>query len=431
MFSLVCSIQVQLRHSGHRQFFGRFKNKDHANFARDFSDYLTRCCQGRTLTCGYHHVCSPEIIGEFELPPHEPLAPICKRLPNYNEEDEVVKKAHDDFADAARKRISEMLPVLDDKLLEIGLSSRRQCCVTWSSSFTSVSEAKKFLDDHYDDWEMLAVLVIALGTEGAMMCFSTCFSEGTSLKDISGDQTSELQGGSFNKPSLCHAEHNTAVGDPSARSQINQSVANVFDSSFANVEACQINPLDFVPVSRDDMTYLLEPKRYLDEHFLDNHWLILAETVKSFGRDTVSLLFEDSSFEQEHQVGSHKEASVTFQEGNLGYVSSEHRQNYATCGDLAGVSSNINGGCVEQVCSDQSLWFVSENSLRTASLEPCGTSPLCWPPITSEFDILLNQETQWEPIQQGLVSSEPDVNSTCCTTFPRDDYAAHDTLKWY
>jgi hypothetical protein len=395
MFSMVCRKQVHLRHkNGHRIFFGRFNLKKHENFARDFSKFLKRCCEDKTLTGGYHHCCSREIFQKFELPPHEPLVPICKQLPNYNKEDPIVVKVYTDFCRDVRKRISEMLPYLDKKLVEIGLNSGEEDCATWSSSFTSVSDAIEFLHYHYDDWVVLAEFVSILGTEGIMTCFLTHFFKGTSRKDFPGDQTSELQGGTFNNPSLCHSEHDTAVGDHSARSQINQSVANVFDSSFANLEDCRINPLDLPPISSEDMPDMMSrsaAEMYLFEHFLDDHWLILAEIVKS-GMDTVSLLFEDSSFEQDYQAGSHKEASVTFQEGKFGYVSSEHRQNYATCGDLAGLTSSINRGCAEQACSNRSYEFISESSLGVASLEPCGTSPLSWPPITSEFEILLDRD---------------------------------------
>ena len=395
MFSMVCRTQVHLRHNGHRIFYGRFILKKHENFARDFHDFLKRCCQDKTLTGGYHHCCSLEIFQKFELHPHEPLAPIFKRLPKWNKDPDVVKDyAH--FSDLVRKRISEMLPDLDEKLVEIGLNPGKEDCATWSSSFTSVSGAIDFLHDHYDDWVILAENVSILGTQGIMTCFLTHFSKGTSRKDFPGDQTSELQGGSFNNPSLCHSEHDTAVGDHSARSQINQPVANVFDSSFANWEACPFDPLDLPSISSEDMPDMMsrsEAETYLSEHFLDDHWLILAEIVKVFGMDTVSLLFKDSSFEQEYQAGSHKEASVTSQEGNFRYVSSDHRQNYAPCGDLAGLTSSISSGCVEQACFDRSSEFISESSLGVADLEPCGTSPLFWPPITSEFEIYLNRDS--------------------------------------
>ena len=398
---MVCRIQVHQRHNKHRIWFGRFDGEDHANFARDVSDFLTRFCQDKTLIGGYHHSYSLEIIQEFERPPHEPLAPICKQLPKYNKNDPVVVKRYDDFARDARKWVTEMLPALDKKLKEIDLNSRKEDCTTWFSSFMSVSEAIKFVNDYYNDWVVLAEFVDILGAEGIMTRFLAHFSKETSRKDFRGDRTSELQGGSFKNPSLCHSEHNTAVGDHSARSQINQSVANVFDSSSANLEPCPINPLDLPPISSEgmpDMMSLSEAKRSLDEKFLDNHWLILAEIVKSFGMDTVSLLSEDSSFEQESQAGSHKEASVTFQEGNVGYVSSEHRQNHATCGGLAGLTSNITEGCVEQV--DTSFGFVSDSSLRVAYLEPCGTSPLSWPPIMGEYNSWLNQDSeQWKPAQ--------------------------------
>ena len=411
MFSMVCRPQVHLRHNGHRIFYGRFSLKEDENFARDFHDYLKRRAQNKTLTGGYRHCCSLEIFQKFELPPHEPLAPIFKRLPKYNK-DPVVEKEYTDFSDVARKRISEMLLYLDEKPVEIGSNPGKEDCATWSSSFTSKSGAIDFLHDHYDDWVILAENVSILGTEGIMACFLTHFSKGTSRKDFPGDQTSELQGGSFNNPSLCHSEHDTAVGDHSAWSQINQSVANVFDSSFANLEACPVNPLDLPPISSEDMPDMMscsEAETYLSEHFLDDHWLILAEIVKVFGMDTVSLLFEDSSFEQEHHAGSHKEASVTFQEGKFGYVSSEHRQNYATCGDLAGLTSSISRGCVEQACHfDRSFEFIPESSLGVASLAPCGTSPLSWPPITSEFEIYLNRDSGSRlGEKRRLVTDEP------------------------
>lgn len=321
VFPMVCRKQVQLRQKGHRIYFGDFHCENHEKLARDYSEFLKRYCQDKTLTGGCHHRCAPEIFQKFELHPHKPLAPICKQLPNYNKEDPGVVKAYADFAHDARERIDEMLLDLDEKPVDIGLNSE-------NCSFISVSQAKRFLNDHYNDWEMLAELVHILGTEGIMARLLTEFSKGASQKDFPGDQTSELQGGSSKNPSLCHSEHNTAVGDHSAWSQINQSVANVFDSSFPNLEPCQINPLDWSPISSEDMPDMMslsEAKRSLNEHFLDKHWLILAEIVKSFEIDTVSLLFEDSSFEQKYQAGSQEEASVTFQERNCGYVNPEHR----------------------------------------------------------------------------------------------------------